>query len=465
MVITRFAPSPTGFLHIGGVRTAIFNWLYARHFGGKFLLRIEDTDKERSTSQALEAIMYGMKWMGLDWDGQVIYQSQRQQRHCEIVEELLKMGHAYYCYCSPAELDEMRQTALAEGKAPKYNGMWRDRDPALAPKDVKPVVRFKAPQTGVNVINDGVQSQVQVESSQLDDMVLLRSDGTPTYMLSVVVDDHDMDISHVIRGDDHLTNAFRQKQLYDALGWNTPEFYHVPLIHGPDGAKFSKRHGALGVEAYRDLGVLPEAMFNYLLRLGWSHGNDEIISETQAIEWFDGTHIGRSSARFDMQKLESLNAHYLRSTDPQNLAQIIISKSPHTIDEQKKQWLIAGMTGLVKRAKNINELNDNSQIYLVDLPQEFEEKAKLGESDIPILQQVLELLEDDKCWNGTQITEVEASLEQSLRDLSAKLELGLGKIAKPVRSALTGKSVSPSIFEIMAVIGKENTCKRLQNAL
>src|SRR5580704_2231123 len=314
-VVVRFAPSPTGFLHIGGARTALFNYLYARHFGGTFRLRIEDTDRARSTTEAVTAILDGLAWLGLDHDGEIVHQFERAPRHAEIARQLLAAGRAYYCYCTPAELEAMRERARAEKRSVRYDGTWRDRDPSEAPAGIAPAIRLKAPQRGATTIQDLVQGEVTVANGELDDLIILRGDGTPTYNLSVVVDDHDMGITHVIRGDDHLNNAFRQKQIYDALGWAVPEFAHVPLIHGPDGAKLSKRHGALGVDAYRELGYLPEALRNYLMRLGWSHGDDEIISTGDAIRWFDIRDVGRGPARFDPQKLDSINAHYIREAD------------------------------------------------------------------------------------------------------------------------------------------------------
>uniref|UniRef100_UPI0030D97E65 glutamate--tRNA ligase n=1 Tax=uncultured Sneathiella sp. TaxID=879315 RepID=UPI0030D97E65 len=314
-VVTRFAPSPTGFLHIGGARTALFNWLYARHHKGKFLLRIEDTDRERSTDAAIEAILDGLAWLGLDWDEEPVFQFSRRERHAEVALELLATGKAYYCYASREELAEMRETARAEGRPPIYDGRWRDKDPAEAPAGVDPVVRFKSPNDGETVVRDLVQGDVTFANAQLDDMILLRADGTPTYMLSVVVDDHDMGVTDIIRGDDHLTNAARQQQLIEAIGWSIPRYSHIPLIHGPDGAKLSKRHGALGVEAYREMGYLPEALRNYLLRLGWSHGDDEVISTAEAIDWFNLENIGKSAARFDFAKLENLNGIYIRGAD------------------------------------------------------------------------------------------------------------------------------------------------------
>ena len=311
-VTVRFAPSPTGFLHIGGARTALFNWLFARHHGGNFRLRIEDTDRVRSTPEAVEAIIDGLEWLGLDWDGEIVYQFARAARHAEVARQLLAAGHAYYCCCTPAELEAMREQARAEKRSVRYDGTWRDRDPAERPPGVAPAIRLKAPQTGATTIHDHVQGEVTVANDELDDLIILRGDGTPTYNLSVVVDDHDMGVTHVIRGDDHLNNAFRQTQIYRALDWPVPEFAHVPLIHGPDGAKLSKRHGALGVDAYREMGYLPEALRNYLLRLGWSHGDDEIISTEEAIRWFDLDAVGRAPARFDFAKLGNLNGHYIR---------------------------------------------------------------------------------------------------------------------------------------------------------
>src|SRR5215813_5799896 len=318
-IVTRFAPSPTGFLHIGGARTALFNWLYARGRGGKMLLRIEDTDRERSTQAAIDAILDGLVWLGLNWDGETVYQFSRSERHREVVHKLLEADCAYRCYASPEELAQMREKARSEGRAKLYDGRWRDRDPSEAPPGVKPVIRLKAPLTGETSIDDQVQGRVTWQNENLDDLVLLRSDGTPTYMLAVVVDDHDMGVTHIIRGDDHLTNAARQTHIYQALGWDVPTMAHIPLIHGPDGAKLSKRHGALGIEAYRALGYLPAAMRNYLVRLGWAHGDQEIFSTTEMVQAFDLPQIGRSPARFDFAKLESLNGHYIRQSDDQVL--------------------------------------------------------------------------------------------------------------------------------------------------
>jgi len=372
--ITRFAPSPTGFLHIGGARTALFNWLYAKNTGGKFLLRIEDTDRERSTQAAVEAILDGMKWLGLEWDDDVFFQFARAPRHAQVAEELIAKGQAYRCYCTAEELAAMRETAQKEGKGFRYDGRWRDRPATEAPAGVKPTIRIKAPPEGSITIQDKVQGEVTVDCKQLDDMVLLRSDGTPTYMLAVVVDDHDMGVTQIIRGDDHLTNTFRQRMIYDAMGWKAPDFAHIPLIHGADGAKLSKRHGALGVDAYRDMGYLPEAVRNYLLRLGWSHGDEETISTEQAIAWFNLGSVGKSPSRFDFTKLENLNGHYMREADDERLANLIMPRFPNATTEGKER-IIRGMNGLKQRAKNLNELAENAAFYAAARPLEIDAKA------------------------------------------------------------------------------------------
>jgi glutamyl-tRNA synthetase len=376
-VVTRFAPSPTGFLHIGGARTALFNWLFARHHGGRFLLRIEDTDRARSTQAAIDAILDGLGWLGLDADAPTAYQSAHQARHAEVARALLGQGRAYHCYCTAEELAAMRERARAEGRTTGYDGRCRDLDPAKAP-DVPPVIRLKMPREGETVIEDGVQGTVRLPNSQLDDMVLLRSDGTPTYMLSVVVDDHDMDVTHIIRGDDHLVNAARQAQLYHGLDWPVPAFAHIPLIHGPDGAKLSKRHGALGIEAYREMGFLPEALRNYLLRLGWGHGDDEIISTEQAIAWFDLAGVGKGAARFDLDRLTNLNAHYLRQMDAADLADRIIPRLEAqgcTVDAAGRARLIAGMAGLKPRATTLVDLAASAKFYVADRPLALNDKA------------------------------------------------------------------------------------------
>lgn len=468
-VVTRFAPSPTGFLHIGGARTALFNWLFAKHHevhgdGGKFLLRIEDTDRVRSTQEAIDAIIDGLGWLGLDWDGDAISQYERRTRHQEVVQALLDKGMAYKCYCTPEELTEMREKARADGKKRMYDGTWRDRDPADAPAGVAPAIRLRAPLEGSTVIEDLVQGRVEIENEQLDDMVLLRGDGNPTYMLAVVVDDYDMDITHVIRGDDHLVNAFRQVQLFNAMDWALPEFAHIPLIHGPDGAKLSKRHGALGVEAYRDMGYLPEALRNYLMRLSWSHGDDEIISTEQAIEWFGLDAVGKGAARFDFAKLESLNGHYIRETDNVRLAELVMSHLRETHDgdlvADALERIQNGMSGLKERAKNINELAESALFYALPRPLAYNEKASALLSDdarahLSGLRDGLAALDD---WS-------EDPLQTVAKEFAEEQGLKLGKVAQPLRAALTGTNVSPSIFEVMAVLGREECLARLDDAL
>jgi len=459
-VVTRFAPSPTGFLHIGGARTALFNWLYARHHGGEFKLRIEDTDRARSTPEAKAAIIEGLTWLGLDWDGEVVYQSERAVRHADCARRLVDEGGAYRCYCTPEELAEMRDKARAEGRSMLYDGRWRDRDPADAPPGVDPVIRLKAPRDGETVIEDLVQGRVTVANGQLDDMVLLRADGTPTYMLSVVVDDHDMEISHVIRGDDHLTNAFRQTLLYQALGWEMPAFAHIPLIHGPDGKKLSKRHGALGVEAYRDMGYLPEALRNYLLRLGWSHGDEETISTAQAIEWFDLDAVGRGAARFDFDKLDNLNGHYIRETDDGHLVvllgNLMAEKLGRPLEEIALACLNKGMASLKSRAKTLKELADNAAFYVADRPLPLNDKAeKLLSGDAQqLLAGLLPELAAQEDWS-------DGSLEAVVRGYAERRGVKLGQVAQPLRAALTGSDTSPGIFEVMTVLGREESLGRI----
>lgn len=459
-VVTRFAPSPTGFLHIGGARTALFNWLFARHHGGKFLLRIEDTDKKRSTKEAIDAILDGLSWLGLKWDGDEIYQSARETRHAEIAHQLLKEGKAYYCYCTPEELQQLREKSQAENKPFKYDGRWRDRPASEAPKDIKPSIRIKAPREGETVVNDHVQGEVKFPNAELDDMILLRSDGTPTYMLAVVVDDHDMGITHVIRGDDHLTNTFRQKMIYDAMGWKTPEFTHIPLIHGADGAKLSKRHGALGVDAYRDMGYLPEALRNYLLRLGWSHGDDETISTEQAIEWFNLESIGRSPSRFDFDKLNNLNGHYLRIADNKRLAKLIIGKAEEKAgkkaDDNAFKRITEGMNGLKERAKNTVELAENAAFY-ISRPA-FNEKALqiLSATGRDIISKLVPVISEIADWKT-------ANIEAIVRKFSEDNKIKLGDAAQPLRAALTGSNTSPGIFEVIEILGKEETVERLND--
>ena len=464
-VVTRFAPSPTGFLHIGGARTALFNWLYARGRGGKMLLRIEDTDRERSTQAAIDAILDGLGWLGITWDGDAIYQFSRSARHREVAEQLLAAGHAYRCYASQDELAQMREAARREGRARLYDGRWRDRDPAEAPADVKPTIRLKAPLTGETVIEDQVQGRVVWQNENLDDLVLLRSDGTPTYMLAVVVDDHDMAVTHIIRGDDHLTNAARQRQIYDALGWPVPVMAHIPLIHGPDGSKLSKRHGALGVDAYRALGYLPAALRNYLVRLGWSHGDQEIFSTEEMIAAFDLPQIGRSPARFDFAKLESLNGHYIRASDDATLLHAVEQLLPHIAGGDviaakmtprlREQWL-ASMSSLKERAKTLIDLIDGAHFLLADRPLALDDKAAvlLTPETKALLHEVSVELAQVEPWTPD-------ATEQAVRAFAERKGAKLGAVAQPLRVALTGRTTSPGIFEVLIVLGKAESLARI----
>lgn len=459
-VVTRFAPSPTGFLHIGGARTALFNWLYARHHGGIFRLRIEDTDRVRSTEVAIDAILEGVKWLGLDWDDETVFQFARAGRHAEVAHQMLSAGKAYYCYCTPEELEQMREAARAAGKPVRYDGRWRDRDPKDAPAGIKPVVRLKAPTEGETVLVDQVQGEVRVGNEQLDDMVLLRGDGTPTYMLSVVVDDHDMGITNVIRGDDHLTNTFRQIQVYRNMGWDCPQFAHLPLIHGPDGAKLSKRHGAVGVEAYRELGYLPEALRNYLLRLGWSHGDDEIIPTAKAVEWFDLDAVGRSASRFDYAKLDNLNGHYLRETDDRELAADTAARLGVAGDEAATERLVKGMAGLKARAKTLKELAENAAFYVAARPITMADKAKslLTPEAVALLKDLLPALQAVSDWQASAI-------EAAVRNFVETKGVKLGQVAQPLRAALTGSATSPGMFEVMEVLGREECLGRITDTM
>jgi glutamyl-tRNA synthetase len=462
-VVTRFAPSPTGFLHIGGARTALFNWLYARHHGGRFLLRIEDTDRARSTQAAIEAIFDGLRWLGLEGDEPAVFQSAHLARHAEIARLLLGQGRAYHCYCTPEELEAMRQQARAAGRSIGYDGRCRDLGPGEARPGVPPVIRLKAAREGETVIEDAVQGPVRLANSQLDDMVLLRSDGTPTYMLSVVVDDHDMGISHIIRGDDHLVNAARQAQLYHALGWPVPAFAHVPLIHGPDGAKLSKRHGALGVDAYREQGFLPAALRNYLLRLGWSHGDDEIISTEQAIAWFDLDGINKGAARFDLARLTSLNAHYLRQTDAAALVALVaprLEAEGCVIDEEARARLVAAMPGLKPRATTLVDLAASAKFYVAARPLALSEQASklLDPAARARLEDLRPALEAIEVWS-------EEALEEVVRDYAQATDVKLGQIAQPLRAALTGSTTSPGLFAVMAVLGRAEVLARLADAI
>ena len=466
-VVTRFAPSPTGFLHIGGGRTALFNWLYARRFGGKMLLRIEDTDRERSTAAAIAAIIDGLTWLGLTWDGEIVFQFSRAARHRQIAEQLLAAGKAYRCYASPEELTAMREAARREGRAKLYDGRWRDRDPSEAPPGVKPVIRLRAPFTGETVIEDQVQGRVVWQNSDLDDLVLLRSDGNPTYMLAVVVDDHDMNVTHIIRGDDHLTNGARQKHIYEALGWTVPIMAHIPLIHGPDGSKLSKRHGALGVDAYRAMGYLPAAIRNYLVRLGWAHGDQEIFTTEEMIAAFDLPQIGRSPARFDFAKLESLNGRYIRSSDDADLIATLEGLLPHIAGGQElaskmtpalRGKLLTAMPALKERAKTLVELFEATRFLWASRPLDLNEQAKAlltceAKSVIAALLPELAAVAE---WTPPAI-------EAVVRGYAERAALKLGAVAQPLRAALTGRTTSPPIFDVLAVLGKDESLARLRD--
>ena len=466
-VITRFAPSPTGFLHIGGARTALFNWLHARRTGGTMLLRIEDTDRERSTTTAIDAILDGLKWLGLGWDGDIVFQSQRIERHEAAAHQLLAEGRAYLCYATPAELEAMRDEARAAGRPPRYDGRWRDRDPAEAPAGVKPVVRLKAPQDGSTTLDDKVQGQVTWANKDLDDLVLLRSDGTPTYMLAVVVDDHDMRITQIIRGDDHLTNAARQMHIYQAFGWPVPAMAHIPLIHGADGAKLSKRHGALGVDAYRAMGYLPAALRNYLVRLGWSQGDREMFSTDEMIAAFDLASVGRSPSRFDFAKLENLDGHYLRQTPDQELLDALLDTLPYLtdgpkvapkIDAEMRAKLLAAMPGLKERAKTLVELLDGAMFLFADRPIGLDGRASeiLANGGRRHLAALLPRLADLAEWNAD-------TAEAAVRHYAEESGSKLGQVAQPLRAALTGRATSPGIFDVLAVLGRTETLGRLQD--
>jgi glutamyl-tRNA synthetase len=468
-VVTRFAPSPTGYLHIGGARTALFNWAYARKHGGKMLLRIEDTDRERSTAAAIDAIIEGLTWLGLDWSGEPVSQYGRVLRHREVAEQLLAQGRAYRCYCSPKDLEEMRARAEAEKRPIRYDGTWRDRDPSEAPAGVRPAIRFRAPQEGETVIDDQVQGRVVIPNKDLDDLIILRSDGNPTYNLSVVVDDHDMGVTHIIRGVDHLTNAARQTQIYLAMGWRVPHMSHIPLIHGPDGAKLSKRHGALGVEAYRAMGYLPEAMRNYLARLGWSHGDDEIFSTDQLVEWFTLEHIGKSAARFDFAKLENLNGHYIRHTSDASLMAQFVDYLPHAeggkailaqIDDAMGAKLLRAMPGLKERAKTLVELQTGAQFLFAERPLVLDEKAAkiLKDGGIDALKEILPVLKSSQSW-------IAHDLEAAVKSYAEAQGLKLGKLAQPLRAALTGTGTSPGIFDVLEVLGREEALGRLADSI
>ena len=498
--VVRFAPSPTGYLHIGGARTALFNWLYAQHTGGRYLLRIEDTDRERNSPAAVEAIIDGLKWLELDWEGDAVSQFARADRHREVAGALLKAGKAYHCYCTPDEIQAAREMARAEGRPLVFQSPWRDRDAADAPKDAKPAVRLKAPREGETVIEDVVQGHTVYQNKDLDDLIILRSDGTPTYNLAVVVDDHDMEVTHVIRGVDHLTNSARQSQIYAAMGWDLPQFAHVPLIHGADGAKLSKRHGAQGVEEYRAMGYLPDALRNYLVRLGWSHGDDEIMSTEQLIAWFDIKDINKSAARFDFKKLDDLNGHYIRQTSEdvllariqgllENLNFAALAalktdpKAPPRSDVSFAQSVMAQLDGvatgadlakrfeaagwnklanalpsLKARAKTLCEMVDGALFIVAERPLKGDDKAKalLNADARAAISALIARFEKLDNWTA-------AGLETDVRAYVEETGAKLGKVAQPLRAALTGRTVSPPVFDVMAVLGREEALARLKD--
>jgi glutamyl-tRNA synthetase len=458
-VVTRFAPSPTGYLHIGGARTALFNWLYARHHGGTFLLRIEDTDRARSTEDAIAAIFDGLDWLGLGGDEPPVFQFARAGRHAEVANALLEAGHAYKCFATAEELATLREEQRAAKQPMRYDGRWRDRDPSEAPAGMPYTVRLKAPRTGETVIEDAVQGRVVVQNVELDDMILLRSDGTPTYMLAVVVDDHDMGVTHVIRGDDHLNNAFRQLGIIRAMDWPEPVYAHIPLIHGSDGAKLSKRHGALGVDAYRDeMGMLPEAVFNYLLRLGWGHGDEEIMDRDRAIELFDLPGVGRSPSRFDVKKLENLNAHYVRAADDARLAGLVAPLLAAKGFEADMALLTAAMASLKPRAKTTHELAEGAQFLFVKRPIPIDEAARslLDDASAALVRSVADRFRALDEWTMETI-------ETAVRAAAEDAGIGLGKVAQPLRAALTGRTTSPGIFDVIFLLGKDETLGRLSD--
>ncbi|HEY7807469.1 MAG TPA: glutamate--tRNA ligase [Croceibacterium sp.] len=452
-VVTRFAPSPTGFLHIGNARTGLFSWLYARHCGGKALLRIEDTDKARSTQEAIDVILDGLAWLGLEFDGHTYYQSQFEARHAEVAHELIARGAGYRCYLTQEELAARREKARAERRPFRIDSEWRERREGDWPADEPFVVRLKAPREGETVIEDLVQGRVAVKNEELDDFVLLRSDGSPTYMLAVVVDDHDMGVTHIVRGDDHLNNAFRQLAIIRAMGWPEPHYAHVPLIHGADGAKLSKRHGALGVHDYRDMGILPEALFNYLLRLGWGHGDKEEFTHEEAIAAFTLEGVGKSPARFDMKKLLNLNGHYIRAAGDRRLAELIAPKMGPQADVD---LLAQAMPVLKTRARDLNELADGAAFLFETRPLALNDQAAaLLDADArALLAGISERLHAEQDWTT-------GGLEANLKAYAEGLGLGLGKLAQPLRAALTGQTTSPGIFDVLALLGREESLARI----
>ncbi|MEM7216443.1 MAG: glutamate--tRNA ligase [Pseudomonadota bacterium] len=466
-VVTRFAPSPTGFLHIGGARTALFNWLFAKANGGKMLLRIEDTDRARSTQEAVDAIIDGLSWLGLDWDGDFISQHGNAARHREVAEAMVANGSAYRCYCTPEEVEAMREKANAEGRPPRYDGTWRDRDASAVPAGTPHVVRLRAPLEGETVVEDQVQGTVRFPNKDLDDLVLLRSDGSPTYMLAVVVDDHDMGVTHVIRGDDHLTNAAKQTLIYKGMGWDVPIMAHIPLIHGPDGAKLSKRHGAIGAEAYRAMGYLAEALRNYLIRLGWAHGDDEIMSTDQMLAWFGFDGMNKAAARFDFDKLEAVNAHYIRQKPDDDLLHDLLAVLDEieggtfiaeNINPKTREWLVNALPSLKTRAKTLADLAQGAAFIVEKRPLPMDEKASslLGEDARAAISRILPELEALSSWENETI-------DQTIRGFAENNGMKLGQIAQPIRAALTGKANSPGAFDVLQILGQEESISRLKD--
>ncbi len=468
-VVTRFAPSPTGYLHIGGARTALFNWLYAKANGGKMLLRIEDTDRKRSSEDAILAIKDGLSWLGLAWDGEAISQYARAERHRDVAHEMVENGSAYKCYCTPEEIAAMREKAQAAGLPARYDGTWRDRSPSEAPKDAAYVIRLKAPLDGETIVDDQVQGLVTFSNKDMDDLILLRSDGNPTYMLAVVVDDHDMEITHIIRGDDHLINAARQTLIFQGIHWDVPTMAHIPLIHGADGAKLSKRHGATGAEKYLEMGYLPAALRNYLVKLGWSHGHDEIMSLEQMIDWFGFEGMNKAAARFDFTKLEAINGQYIRKMDDgallayfeSILAEVDGGKFiADNLDEQTRPVLFRAMPALKERAKTLVNLAQGAAFIFEERPIPMEEKAAnlLNEEGLSIIKGILPLFEELSDWQPETV-------EACIRDFTEENDLKLGKVAQPIRAAVTGKATSPGAFDVLQILGRAVSLDRLRDVI
>lgn len=468
-VVTRFAPSPTGYLHIGGARTALFNWLFAKANDGKMLLRIEDTDRQRSSVEAIDAIKDGLSWLGLDWDGDVISQYARADRHREVAHEMVANGSAYKCFCTAEKLTVMREKAQAAGQSTRYDGTCRNIDPSNVPDDTPYVIRLKAPLDGETVVDDKVQGIVTFPNNELDDLILLRSDGNPTYMLAVVVDDHDMNVSHIIRGDDHLINAARQTLIFEAMGWDVPVMAHIPLIHGADGAKLSKRHGATGAEKYREMGYLPAALRNYLVKLGWSHGDDEIMTNEQMIEWFGFDGMNKAAARFDFTKLEAINGQYIRNSEDGELISYLENVTNEIeevrfimdqMDDDNRAKFLRAMPALKERAKTVIALAQNARFIVEELPLTMEEKASalLNEDGIKVIKGILPELENTQDWSPE-------TLESIIRGYTEINDLKLGKVAQPIRAALTGKATSPGAFDVLQILGRDASILRLRSIL